>query len=835
MVGQPFVLKTTPPRTHRRALVRPKLTEFWQAADECSAFLVEAPGGFGKTTLLSQWRRLWLERGCSVAWVTLDGDDDPARFNNLLIFALRVASGRSVFDTLLAQSRSREGDDLELLTEVLSEIANLATPTVLMLDDAERMPAETVESSLAYLLLNTPANLQIVIGSRTALRLPTAELLARDSLRRLTPRELRLELEESVAILRSRFADRLSLDDCAKLHEITEGWPLGLQLAAAAIEHDDNLSRAVQQLTGRHSEIERYFVESLLDRLPGEQRNFLVQIAMLDYLTTELCEHVTQCASTAMFLDQLISQTPIVIVAEMRGWIRLHPLARDFLQSRFEALPETERRELHLRATDWLARNGFFHEAGQHALAAGEEARARGFAEQSIWDLAMRGRLGEARQWLRHLPQAISGTDTALRLSSIWIMAIGDRPQEALGLAESMAAEPDHDRQTHFILALISACAAGFCDKPGLMERAMAPWIDAPADLSEPIHVMSYVNTLGYMALFRGDPQESRRVFSATPVLDAAATSIDMASALGYMIIAVGHLWDGNAFKAESCLQRPLQLAERAMGRRSVPASVLAAFLAGALSERGDDELAESLLANRLDVIERTAIPDSVLIAYRTLATLAWRRGDERRALEVLESLRTLGAERGMPRLVMTALAEAVRIHALAARPETARERLTLLESMRSAFRRDEFATFLPLFDLTVAIGRAYVALTSGEIGVANDALKRADTIAAKSGRGREAIVIKALRAVAADEQGHRERAEALIKEAAGLAAIGGLTRCLTDTHPRAAAIAAGGKTPAQPQPAEPVRYADPAPMRSATVAGGLLTPKEAKILGLLS
>ena len=155
-----------------------------------------------------------------------------------------------------------------------------------------------------------------------------------------------------------------------KLHEITEGWPLGLQLAAAAIEHDDDLSRAVQQLSGRHGEIERYFVESLLDRLPGEQRDFLVRVAMLDYLTTELCEHVTQCASTAMFIDQLISQTPIVIVAEMRGWIRLHPLARDFLKSRFEALPETERRELHLRATDWLARNGYFARvaSGQIAL-----------------------------------------------------------------------------------------------------------------------------------------------------------------------------------------------------------------------------------------------------------------------------------------------------------------------------------------------------------------------------------------------------------------------------------------------------------------------------------
>jgi len=68
---------------------------------------VTAPQGFGKTTLLAQWRRRWLERGAYVAWVSLDAQDDRAQFVNLLLFALRGATGRESFDTASVQDGCR--------------------------------------------------------------------------------------------------------------------------------------------------------------------------------------------------------------------------------------------------------------------------------------------------------------------------------------------------------------------------------------------------------------------------------------------------------------------------------------------------------------------------------------------------------------------------------------------------------------------------------------------------------------------------------------------------------------------------------------------------------
>ena len=401
-----------------------------------------------------QWRRQWLEQGALVAWVTLDAMDEPARFVRALLQAMRVASGRTAFDALALEYAGQPDRELDLLTGVLSEIASLATPTVLMFDDAERLPETTVRESLTYLLYNAPPNLHVVVGSRTPLTVPTWELAAHGNLATVKTQDLRFELDETIAVLHKRFGDRLALDDCVRLHEATEGWPIGLQLAAASIERAPDLHAALASLSARHGDIERFFIESLFSRLAPPVADFLTRIAILDQIEPELCEAVTGCGAAAANIDHLLSDTPIMIVAEMHDWIRLHPLARDFLLGRFEQLPLPEQHALHRRAAEWYAARGRFHEAGRHALAAGDDALAQTCAERSLWDLVKVGKLAEAREWLERIPKEALARDVELRIAAGWIMALGERPAQALELAERA-----HPRSRHAAAGTIRGCA----------------------------------------------------------------------------------------------------------------------------------------------------------------------------------------------------------------------------------------------------------------------------------------------------------------------------------------------------------------------------------------
>src|SRR5688572_11385844 len=93
MVAPEYVLKTTPPRLPRGALDRIALQRIGDAAGERTAITVVAPAGFGKTTLLAQWRRRRMEQGgVLVAWYRADAQDDPARFTTGLLHAMHAAS-----------------------------------------------------------------------------------------------------------------------------------------------------------------------------------------------------------------------------------------------------------------------------------------------------------------------------------------------------------------------------------------------------------------------------------------------------------------------------------------------------------------------------------------------------------------------------------------------------------------------------------------------------------------------------------------------------------------------------------------------------------------------
>ncbi len=836
-----FVLKGTPPRASRTSLSRQRMTDLWADIHDRPTITVQAPRGFGKTTLLVQWRRLWLQQGALVAWVSLDAADDPDQFAAALLYAMRMASGRPAFDTIAAQCAGRPDRRLEALTGLLAEIAVLATPTVLMLDDAERLPDATALEALAYLLHNAPPNLHIVIGTRKPLTLPTSDLTAHGDLAALNANDLRFELDESIAVLRKRFAERLSLDDCARLHEITEGWPIGLQLAAASIERKPDLHAAIASLSARHGDIERYFLESLFAEFPESLTDFLTRVAILDTMVPDLCDALTGGTSAAALLEQLGQNTPIMIVAEGRDWTRLHPLARDFLLGRFERLPQAERNELHSRAARWLADRQFFHEAAQHAFATGDRALAQTYAERCLWALANMGKLAEARDWLDRFPAEAIANDVRLQLVLAWTMALGDRAAQATQLASDIARDPAAPRDVQYEAAQVLACAASFTDRVGALPGILAPWEGYPPPATNPTLAIANANVLAFVALCTGATDRARMLETNVSVRSGDA-SLLVALGLGCFVVGLSHLWDGDAIKAEAALRPALESAERDAGRRSLVASMFASGLASALYERNQTTAAAALLANRLDVIERTGLPDAILLAYRTLASIGLAEGDERRALDVLDNLRVLGEARSMPRLILQSVAEQVRIHALSGRHETVDALLDALARLEPIFAHVDYAIFEPQYRMHVAVANAYAALARLDLDVADRNLKLADALAASLHRGRDSLVVKVLRAVAADERGSANTLP-LLAEARSLATLGGLERLLIDTHPRAAHMlerAGAGMRPMTSM-AGTRRGTGDAPglqaaaQRVVVPIGGLLTPKEAEVLGLLN
>src|SRR5260370_24996598 len=121
------------------------------AADKL--ILVEAPAGFGKTTLVAQWGASARENR-PFAWVSLDrGDDDPGRLWSHIVHSLQRACSELDGDEILRALRIRSPDITGTALPILvNELAALPAPVVLVLDDFHVISERSCHDQTAFLL-----------------------------------------------------------------------------------------------------------------------------------------------------------------------------------------------------------------------------------------------------------------------------------------------------------------------------------------------------------------------------------------------------------------------------------------------------------------------------------------------------------------------------------------------------------------------------------------------------------------------------------------------------------------------------------------------------------
>ena len=172
--------KLRPPAMRPGLIERASLESLLQVGVQGKLCLLDAPAGFGKTTLLAQWATT-MGAG-RVAWVSLDdGDNDPTRLWVYVVAALRTVNpnlGASALEALLGRSA-----DLYrvVLPPLLNELADVGSPLVLVLDDYHLVTNPYCHQSLAFFLDHLPADVHVALSTRIDPPLPLARMRARGS------------------------------------------------------------------------------------------------------------------------------------------------------------------------------------------------------------------------------------------------------------------------------------------------------------------------------------------------------------------------------------------------------------------------------------------------------------------------------------------------------------------------------------------------------------------------------------------------------------------------------------------------------------------------------
>ncbi len=827
-----LVLKATAPKAPRSLLYRSRLGLYQGNQADSPVICVQAAAGYGKTSLLLQWRREALEKGALVAWLTLDEHDDSASFTGGLNAALSIGSGTGKFVYEPPELENASEDEIQALTVWLAEVAAMAVEVVLILDDTQTLPAATASGSLMYLLLNAPANLKVILAYRRPITANFFELLASGRLLELRARDLALSLEETVAVLEGKLGSAIDRDACVRLYELTEGWPLGVQLTVSSILKGAKPQEAIAEFSARSSDLQHYFIESLVERMPREAATFLTHICCLARVHPDLCQAVTENASSASLLEYLRDETPVFRDETSGDWMRIHPIARETLARQCETLPAEQRKAMHTRAAQWLAEHDMFEEAAEHALSAGDREFAYDLIERCLHEIVVQGRVSRVMEWLYRLPPEEIKRRPQVRIAIGWALAQSDRHAEAAELVEPLIHDEKISSEQRCEASALCAAAAFFTDDLGRLREFFEPWETAFRDQPDLQRIMG-TNLAAVLELFNGKPENANYQIER---LHDLPWSPELAYPLCWCgwISGFAYLWDGQPVLAEEVLRRSLSRAESASGRRSPIAVMLAATLAAVLWERELFDEAEMLLAGRLDVLERHAPPDAIIHGFITAARLAAARGERGKAHDLLEHLRAIGDSQDLARLCVTSESELIRMLAFRYQESACAARLERILEMDRA-RSSSWGELQPIVETQIALARVYTAIAGHRWDLALPVLEAIDPVARGLRLVREVLQLHFLLSLARQQEG--EDVTARLNEVAGLIESRGLKRLAADTHPTIVEqIAAGADGQSAPDP-EPALQPAPPPRGAAAqvVESNLLTPKETEVLQLLA
>ena len=842
MITPLLATKTYIPTPRTPLVPRPRLTARLNAGLCQKLTLVSAPAGFGKTTLVSAWLQ---HVAHPVAWLSLGrGDNDPLQFWRYVVAALQTVD-ETVGEAAQAALQTSQPLPPETLVATLindcvaSSDERQSSPYVLVLDDYHVIENPTIHTSLNFLLDNLPPQLHLVITTREDPPLALPRRRGRGELVEIRVADLRFTVEEAAELLNMLAGLHLSRADIAALEKRTEGWIVGLQMAALSLQQQAPLEQHdfVAAFAGDDRYIVDYLVQEVFEHQSPRVQSFLLQTSILERLCGPLCDEVVGISKSAnqqisksanrqigVSLTRSLADSQAVLeyleranlftipLDNRRYWYRYHQLFADLLRRRLSQAADTQHvNALYQRASAWCQRQGLIAEAVSYALDGSDLEYAAALIERYVLDLFYNSEIALIHHWLKALPaelmrshpllQAVYASTTvllsgysadALELAGRWLQE-AENTLQVQGQDANMpgsAGQPTYNETTGFISKFRAYLSRFRGDPPQTVILLSRQALDRlPKD--ERKFRSALLANIGCAHMSLGDETEAGRAFAEARQIGESSGDLfnAAAAARGQALILrkQGRLHEAAAICRDSLQFIGCRSAE--MGRPIPYAGVVYVTLGEIMLEWNDVEEAERLLTRGVTTIK--LLPDSIAVeGYSALAWLKRVQGESEKAFELLEQ-----AEQLQPSASPYVAAHRLRLWLTQAEDKPDRGRLEslphdLAHAARWVHEHHIVLESEPHHDLLkhleqVALYRLLIVQHRlqgrPDLQPLLDCLDRQIHFAREKGWYEWTITFLILRALALQAQGHVDQAIAPLRQALTLAEPGSYVRVFLD------------------------------------------------------
>ncbi|MEG0858167.1 MAG: LuxR C-terminal-related transcriptional regulator [Pseudomonas sp.] len=768
--------KFSPPRIGTRHVARTALLANLKRMHHCRLALITGAAGYGKTTLLAQWRHDRLKAGAEVAWVSLTADD----------------KGYSAFCTAFLEGMRRLGIDIDINQQrddntlsaidgtvaiIVNAAAMLSKELYLVVDDYHQVEAPHAHKLIQKLLEQSPGNLHLVLASRVSPPLSLSRLRVMDQVVEIESAELPFDLAETRTFVEENLGtDKINADELRLIHDLTSGWPSCLQLIVIMLKNRSDTRSILHDLVWRSNDLQTYLSEEVVAHLPAELVQVAEALSIFRRFNAALAIAVTGNAEAGELLQRMEDENLLIYRVDSDDrivWYRFHPLFGEFLNARLQRR-ERDLRPLHRLGADWFAGHQCLTEAVRHASLGEDLEFAIQVIEQTTpatWSLDY---LAPTLRLLERLPEDVLFGHQRLLFLACLTVSLTSRPGRAkTWLSRLQASNLDAHPELASGLPLIHAAVAIQEDDSDLTIRLLEPVRDAPMDNPFLRYVLLAALALAYATA--GRYADARRLFDIHPI-PSEDRSNDMALVAESARLTT-YLLAGDIVEAEVQTTELLERSTREGGHRSICANLCASLLADAFYELDRIDDARELIANRFGLLH-SSVPDVIVRTNLSRSRLDLLQKGPDAALSFLRQqiahLRSLGQVRPVAHL----LGEQIRVSLIKGQRNHAIELLHALEALAHEHGKDTGGRAeLPAI---AALARARIRVSEDSLA----ALQALDTVkdyAERFHRERLGVLVELLSAGVLEDLKRPDEALVRLRQAVEVAQRLGLVRTLLD------------------------------------------------------
>jgi LuxR family maltose regulon positive regulatory protein len=776
------VVSTTimPPRAARTYVRRDGIEQLAETVSNARVVTVSSPAGFGKTTAMLRWAELFREEGRPVLWIAARaGIDSLATFLDAL-GAASTAAGLVTDDA---------GDVIGPRGWLASLSERSGPRPVLFIDDAQLLSAE-IRNFLDQLIASARDSLTTVVASRGESGINLARLRSLGHLAEVRVRHLIFDNEEASRLIQQESDNAIPASEIQRMIVDTQGWAAGLVLAAGAWQRDQEEGYPPQGgTTGLRNEFASYFHEEVIEGLPQNIRDFIVDTSILEELTPSACAAVVNTEDARVMLEEVFERGLFLadIDRELSRY-RYYTLFREMVLGRLMMRAPERAGELHRRASRFFASTSQYQQALDHAVQSHDKAFLADQLEQLAEPMIYAGLLYRVDELASELPWELVQNCPSLLLAMSW------RRSRRLAFKSS-------ERMIESAQAAISAALeSGQIDdyravRMGFRVRHRQIMLEAARDN------MPYVERESELLLEDlgdDDPYLSctllAQLLSARRELyhfhDMLRLEAELRKALGrpgsdFASIALKSsvaptlVAQGKTQMARQFLTEAHSLAIEMEGQISGLAALPALPLAELHYECGELDEAARLVEGYLPSIRQWGFVDQLASGFLVRARLAAANGDMPSALSGLEEAQLVAIECGLDRLRALVLSEQVRMLVKSGQLEQAE---LLFHSSDLSFDNEPVPTLNPTrLNEWMAIAWLRLEMHRFRLVRSRKIAKRWLEFVRRRGAVRSAVTFELLLAEIAVLSGNRSEARRSVRAAVELAEPGGWVRPFVD------------------------------------------------------